>query len=79
MSADPRDGHRSFIRRPLATPSQTANDDPAYRVTDAARPTESLFADWSQRLARTLARRSDGRWDPLTYVRDERWKSVDDK
>jgi len=68
MSDDPRDAHRTFARLPLATHSEIAKEDAAYPRTDAARPNESLFPDWRVRLARNLARRSDGRWDPLTYV-----------
>ena len=26
------------------------------------------FADWRERLTRTLARRNDSRWEPLTYI-----------
>jgi len=73
---DPRDDHRSFLRGPLATPSQIADDCPAFPVTDAARPNESWFPDWRKRLARNLARRADGRWDPLTYVHDERRDAI---
>ena len=76
MSDDPRDSHRLYIRGPLATPSEIARQDPAYPGTDAARPDESLFADWRTRLARNLSRRSDGRWDSLTYVHDTRRDSA---
>ncbi|HXT17493.1 MAG TPA: hypothetical protein VN706_17765 [Gemmatimonadaceae bacterium] len=79
MSGDPRDAQRSFIRAPLATPSEIAKQDPAYPATDATQPNESLFADWRQRLARNLSRRSDGRWDPLTYVHDARRDPVEDE
>ena len=34
-------------------------------------PVESGFPDWRARLARNLARRSDGRWEPLTWVHAE--------
>ena len=63
MSDDPRDAHRTFARLPLATQSEIAKQDPAYPRTDAARPNESLFPDWRVRLARNLARRSDGRFE----------------
>lgn len=75
---DPRDAHRSLIRGPLATPSEVAKQDPAYPATGAQWPNESLFADWRERLARNLSRRSDGRWDPLTYVHDAQRPPVDD-
>lgn len=69
---DPDSGSRArlrpFIRNPLATPSEIASEDPPFPVTDEARPNESGFADWRERLTRNLSRRSDGRWDPLGYV-----------
>jgi len=34
-------------------------------------PCESGFPDWRDRLARNLSRRSDGRWEPLTFVHEE--------
>ena len=40
---------------------------PFPRTTDTA-PEETGFVDWRVRLTRNLARRSDGRWDPLTRV-----------
>ena len=78
-TGDPREAHRTFIRNPLATPLEIASQDPAYPSTDAARPNESMFVDWRERLARNLSRRSDGRWDPLTYVHDARRLPVDDE
>jgi hypothetical protein len=79
MSGDPRDRHPSFMRGPLATPSEIARQEPAYPCRDAESPDESLFVDWRERLARNLSRRSDGRWDPLTYTHDARRDSVGDR
>lgn len=79
MTDESRDTRRSFIRVPLATPLEVARQGLAYPSTDAARPEESLFADWRERLARNLSRRSDGRWDPLTYVHEARRDSVGDE
>jgi hypothetical protein len=76
MSGDPRDSHPSFTRGPLERPSSVASQDPAYPRTDAESPNESLFVDWRARLARNLSRRSDGRWDALTYTHDARRDSV---
>jgi hypothetical protein len=78
MSDDPRDTHRASMRRPLATPSEIARQDPAYPSRDVARPNESLYADWRERLVRNLSRRSDGPWDPLTYVHDARGDFIED-
>jgi len=79
MSDESRDTRQSFMRAPLATPVEVAHQDAAYPSTDAARPEESLFSDWRKRLARNLSRRSDGRWDPLTYVHEARRDSVGDE
>jgi hypothetical protein len=67
---------RPFVRVPLATPLEIAAQDAAYPATHAGQPDESLFPDWRDRLARNLARRSDGRWDPLSYVHDSRRDAV---
>lgn len=79
MSDDSLETRRSFIRSPLATPLEVARQSPAYPSTDAARSEESLFSDWRQRLARNLSRRSDGRWDPLTYVHEAPQDAVGDE
>ncbi|HTJ21808.1 MAG TPA: hypothetical protein VL383_05405 [Gemmatimonadaceae bacterium] len=79
MSDDPRDTHRSSMRRPLATPTEIAHQDPAYPSRDVARPSESFYADWRERLARNLSRRSDGRWEPLTYVHGAPQNSLEDR
>ena len=81
MSDDRQDAHearRPFIRGPLATPLEIAAQARAYPSTTPAHPHESLHADWRRRLARNLSRRSDGRWDPLTYVHDAPRDSVED-
>jgi hypothetical protein len=59
---------RTFIRGPLATPSQLADEPAAFPADQLNGSAETLFPDWQKRLTRNLARRSDGRWDPLTYV-----------
>ena len=64
MSAE----HRPFVRAPLATPAEVLNEPAAFPVTRAAAPLETCFSDWRRRLSRNLSRRSDGRWEPLTYV-----------
>jgi hypothetical protein len=52
---------------PLATQDAIALEPtPFPHATDSE--TETGFLDWRLRLARNLARRSDGRWDPLTRV-----------
>lgn len=50
------------------TPEQMARQPAPFPVKTAAHPIESGFPDWRARLTRNLARRSDGRWEPLTWV-----------
>ncbi|MFL5612976.1 MAG: hypothetical protein ACJ796_04875 [Gemmatimonadaceae bacterium] len=53
---------------PLAS-SRAVADEPAPfpKVTTEA-PVESAFVDWRERLTGNLSRRSDGRWQPLTWT-----------
>ena len=57
-----------FMRSPLATPAEIGQESAAYPVKTDEYPFESFFPDWRRRLTRNLARRGDGRWDPLTWV-----------
>ena len=50
------------------TQAQLARQPDPFPSTTAEAPIESGFADWRARLARNMARRSDGRWEPLTWV-----------
>ncbi|HJQ22012.1 MAG TPA: hypothetical protein VJ867_16830 [Gemmatimonadaceae bacterium] len=58
--------------RPSHGAHQTSDDiaalPAAFPRTTRESPMESPFPDWRDRLTRNLARRSDGRWDPLTWV-----------
>ena len=65
---DPAEPRESQRRSPLATPEQLLGEPVPFPSTTAARPHESWFPDWRLRLTRNLARRSDGRWEPLTHV-----------
>ena len=56
------------IHDPLATQEALAREPAPFPHTTAAEPEETGFVDWRTRLTRNLARRSDGRWDPLTRV-----------
>ena len=51
-----------------ASAAQMAAQPAPFAVKTAAEPVESGFPDWRARLTRNLARRSDGRWEPLTWV-----------
>ena len=62
-------GLRSLlIRQPRATAAAVAAEPPPFPRVTAAMPHEYLYDDWRERLERNLSRRSDGRWDPLTYI-----------
>lgn len=62
---------RPSLHAPLATPAQVAAHSAPFPSTSDAMPRETSFPDWRARLTRNLSSRSDGRWDPLTYVHDE--------
>lgn len=68
MSAPKNSEHRSSVRSPVATPKEVANEPTPFPSKTAELPSESLFPDWRRRLLRNLSRRSDSRWEPLTWV-----------
>ncbi|HKW48163.1 MAG TPA: hypothetical protein VJN70_11990 [Gemmatimonadaceae bacterium] len=57
---------RARVHGPLAAPDAIAHEPAAFPTTTTDAPVETGFADWRQRLTSNLARRSDGRWAPLT-------------
>ena len=59
---------RSSIRLPHATAAEIAGEPAPFPVATDAMPVETFFPDWRARLTRNLARRSDSRWEPLTWV-----------
>ena len=62
------EGPRSELHGPLATPAATANEPAPFPQTTNELPNETAFADWRDRLTANLSRRSDGRWEPLTWT-----------
>jgi hypothetical protein len=56
------------VRSPVATPEEVAREPTPFPSKAADRPIETFFPDWRRRLNRNLSRRSDSRWDPLTWV-----------
>jgi hypothetical protein len=50
------------------TKEQLAQQPVPFPSTTAAAPVESGCVDWRDRLTRNFARRSDGGWEPLTWV-----------
>jgi hypothetical protein len=59
---------RALTYNPLATQEAIAKETPPFPSATAAEPEESWYDDWRVRLTRNLSRRSDGRWEPLTWV-----------
>lgn len=55
-------------RAALATQAAVALEPAPFPHTTTEEREETGFADWRVRLRHNLARRSDGRWDPLTHV-----------
>jgi hypothetical protein len=62
------EGPRPGLHGPLATPEATANEPAPFPKTTNELPHETAFADWRDRLTANLSRRSDGRWEPLTWT-----------
>jgi hypothetical protein len=62
------DTPRPRIHGPLETPEAIANEPAPFPEKTEAAPEETGFPDWRRRLASNLARRSDGRWAPLTWT-----------
>lgn len=50
------------------TEDQLAREPVPFPSKTEAAPLEAGFVDWRDRLTRNFARRSDGRWEPLTWV-----------
>jgi hypothetical protein len=59
---------RALITHPLQTPEELAREPAAFPQRSTTQPFETGYPDWRGRLTRNLARRSDGRWEPLTHV-----------
>jgi hypothetical protein len=55
-------------RWPTATPQEVSREPAPFPSTTIDLSAETGFPDWRRRLLRNLARRSDSRWEPLTYV-----------
>lgn len=64
----PDEPRRQHIHASLETAEAIAREPAPFPVTTREAPLETLFADWQRRLTRNLARRSDGRWEPLTWT-----------
>ena len=68
MSERPVEGAFSSRHDPLASPFAVANEPAPFPRPTADNPIEVSWTDWRRRLTHNLARRSDGRWDPLTKM-----------
>jgi hypothetical protein len=62
------DVRRPGLHGPLATAEAVANEPAPFPKTTIELPCETVFADWRERLTANLSRRSDGRWEPLTWT-----------
>ena len=60
--------YRASVRSPTASQAEVADEPTPFPKTTLALPSETLFPDWRRRLLRNLSRRSDSRWEPLTWV-----------
>jgi hypothetical protein len=56
------------VRQPQASAADVASEPAPFPQTSTDSPLESWYPDWRRRLTRNLARRSSGRWDPLTWT-----------
>jgi hypothetical protein len=56
------------LRGPLAAADVIANEPAPFPKTTTEAPFESVYVDWRERLTANLSRRSDGRWEPLTWI-----------
>jgi hypothetical protein len=65
------DVSRHRIRGPLATAEAIANEPAPFPKMTTEAPFESVYADWRERLTANLSRRSDGRWEPLTWIHEK--------
>jgi hypothetical protein len=61
-------GRWPLLRSPTATPEEVAAEPAPFPPKTADAPVETFFADWRRRLNRSLSRRSDSRWEPLTWA-----------
>ncbi|HEY6826276.1 MAG TPA: hypothetical protein VI259_05435 [Gemmatimonadaceae bacterium] len=69
MSKDRAERPFSSFHDPLANPAEVANEPNPFPRASAEKPIEVWYDDWHARLARNLASRSDGRWEPLTHTK----------
>jgi len=69
MTADEERRSNTPAQPALATPAQVAAEPAPFPSRSEGDTEEVFFADWQNRLTRNLSRRSDGRWEPLTYWR----------
>jgi len=67
MTNDPT-GFRSLLsRQPRASAEAIEAEAQRFPRATPELPNEHGHDDWRERLVRNLSRRSDGRWDALTY------------
>jgi hypothetical protein len=57
------------VQPSLATHADGGAEPPPFPARKEGQTEEVFFSDWQRRLSRNLSRRSDGRWEPLSYWR----------
>ena len=69
MTPDDERRSRTPVQPSLATHAEGMAEPPPFPLRVDGDTEEIFFADWQRRLSRNLSRRSDGRWEPLSYWR----------
>jgi hypothetical protein len=69
MSDDEERRRNTSFQPSLATPAEVAAEPRPFPQRSKDDSEEVFYDDWRLRLERNLSRRSDGRWDPLSYWR----------
>jgi hypothetical protein len=72
LTDTPRGNHRLLVRTPFATPAKPADELPTFLSTTSALPHGTTHPDRRERPTSTLSPRGPCRWEPLTFVHQER-------
>jgi len=63
----PNEYHSLLSRQALASPLAVSGGPAPFPRPTGDMLVEHGYGDWRRRLTRNLSRRSDARWDPLTW------------
>jgi hypothetical protein len=67
LATTEREARHRLTRSPRATAEEIATEPAPFPASSAAEREEDWHSDWRLRLTRNLSRRSDGRWESLTW------------